>query len=253
MSWNLQYPSVLAPDSPWARAGDVDRDGKPELVASFEDPYGDGIQLAAYTLTDFEPGGTLRSSVLDGGAEPSWGRILWNADVPAGTSLDIEVRASNDPGSLGAWLTVPANGTELGTLLDPSLRYIQYRTSMETSDNGVSPVLREIELEGGMTTAVLEGQVPNATLAMGLAAPNPMRGGTTVSYTLGQPAHVRAAIYDAAGREVVRVDDTLRDAGSHEVTWDGTDTRGNATAAGTYFLWLRAGGEEEAQRIIRVR
>ena len=252
-SWILRYVSTLAPSNPWARAGDIDRDGKPELVASFEDAYGQNIQLAAYTLSDFLPSGMLQSSILDGGVEPSWGTITWDADVPIGTTLNVEVRASNDSGNLGPYTTVPANGTDLGALVDPSARYIQYRLSMSTSDVGISPVLREIELESAATASVGDVDVlPNA-LVVGAALPNPTTGSASLAYTLAKAAHVRAAVYDASGREVAQIDDALRSAGSYELHWDGVDSGGHPVATGAYFLRLRTDSEDAVRRIIRIR
>ncbi|MCA9759792.1 MAG: VCBS repeat-containing protein, partial [Candidatus Eisenbacteria bacterium] len=93
-AWSLRYVDNSAPAHPWVRAGDTDRDGKLELVAIFEDSYGQGVQIAAYTVTDFENSGGLESSILDGGDAVSWGAITWDADVPFGSTFGIDVRAS---------------------------------------------------------------------------------------------------------------------------------------------------------------
>ncbi len=251
-SWELRYPDISAPSHPWAAVGDIDRDGKPELVASFEDSYGQGIQIAAYTLTDFLPLGELESSVLDGGT-PSWGTLIWDADVPSGTSLEIEVRAGTDPEALGNYVTVPSNGTDLGTLIDPTARYLQYRVSMETLSNGTSPVLREIAVENNDPASVQGDDEFARKLQASAMAPNPFRRTTSLNYALSEPARVRATVYDPAGRTVLRLEDALRAAGSHRLEWDGGDEEGRPVATGTYFVRLRAGTEELVQRVLVVR
>ncbi|MEZ4650193.1 MAG: FG-GAP-like repeat-containing protein [Candidatus Eisenbacteria bacterium] len=255
-AWSLHYADNLAPSSPWVRAGDVDRDGKLELVASFEDSYNVGVQLAAYTVTDFGADGSLESSILDGGAGVAWGAITWDADVPSGAALDIDVRASNDTMDLGPWVPVPTNGTQLGALVDPAARYIQYRVVMTGAAADESPVLRELVLESvvpasvdGEAVASLESA---AILTTGPALPNPSRASTVVTYELTTPSRVRVTVHDAAGRELAPLEASVVDAGRHEVTWDGLDRDGAKVPAGTYFIRVQANHEAATRRVVRL-
>jgi len=254
VSWQIHYVENLAPAYGWAEAGDVDQDGKLELVSSFEDVYEQGFQLAAYTLSDFVDAGTLRSSILDGGAEPDWGTITWDADVPVATTLDVEVRASDDVGDLGPYVAVPASGTELGSLIDPTARYVQYRVAMSSSDDGASPILHEIDLDGGVVVAVGDaGVVAPARLRVGAVTPTPTRAGASVELSLADPGRVRGTVYDATGRRVAIVADVLLGTGRHGLRWAGRDDRGHAVAPGTYFLRIEGGHETVNRRIVRTR
>jgi hypothetical protein len=85
--------------------------------------------------------------------------------------------------------------------------------------------------------------------------PNPFRRSapTTIRYTLERPVDVRLAIYNVQGQVVTVLDEGRRDAGSHEVTWNGQDSDGKTVAAGTYFYEIQAGGVRESKKMIRLQ
>jgi hypothetical protein len=142
------WPITYSVDS-YARLalGDVDNDGNLDVAMSHEGALDSYPQLRWYDLSRFIPSGQLVSSVLDGGTGPHWGQIEWNADQPAGTTLAVLVRASDDPYNLGQFVAVPASGTSLATLIDSSARYLQYRLDLATSDNTASPIAYDIAVE----------------------------------------------------------------------------------------------------------
>jgi len=62
-------------------------------------------------------------------------------------------------------------------------------------------------------------------------SPNPFNPTTVISFQLSAFGHVKLAVYDIAGRKVATLVDGYRDAGSHEVTFDGS-----GLASGIYLL-----------------
>ncbi len=52
---------------------------------------------------------------------------------------------------------------------------------------------------------------------------------------------------------VRRLEDGIRSAGPHAVTWNGTDDRGRAVPAGVYFVRLSANGVAASRRVTLVR
>jgi len=150
-SWNpriLTYPL----ENPWAAAGDVNNDGKLEVVACSEELSSyPGTQLRLYEVNQFATPtpGQLTSSILDGNPSPDWGIMTWTADVPTSTSLLVEVRASNDEANLGPFVTVPFSGADLKSLIDPTARYLQYRLSLSSTDPARSPVLQGLSVDKG--------------------------------------------------------------------------------------------------------
>ncbi|MEE8572171.1 MAG: FlgD immunoglobulin-like domain containing protein, partial [Gemmatimonadota bacterium] len=83
------------------------------------------------------------------------------------------------------------------------------------------------------------------------AYPNPMRGGTALSFTLPRPQDVKLTVYDISGRLVAEVDDGYREAGLQEIAWDGRDANGAVVASGIYLCRLDA-GEHHATRKVTV-
>lgn len=73
---------------------------------------------------------------------------------------------------------------------------------------------------------------PAAPVRLYPARPNPFKPHTTLSFRIDQAGPVRLALYDVQGRlvrELVRGD---RPAGTHDVAWDGTDSRGDPLRVG---------------------
>jgi hypothetical protein len=83
--------------------------------------------------------------------------------------------------------------------------------------------------------------------------PNPFNPSTTISYELRARGHVTLAIYDAAGRRIVQLVDTVQDEGLHRVVWDGRDSRGAQVASGIYFSRLVAGGTTTTGKMVLAR
>jgi hypothetical protein len=76
--------------------------------------------------------------------------------------------------------------------------------------------------------------------------PNPFRQSTTIAFRLSAAARsfsVRLQVYDMQGRWVATLKEDVLEAGTHEVTWDGTDVSGRKLPAGMYIYKLEAHSE----------
>lgn len=93
---------------------------------------------------------------------------------------------------------------------------------------------------------------PARTALLG-AVPNPFNPTTNLSFVLATPGHVRLKVYDAAGRLVATLVDDSREAGRHEVIWDGRGSSGRMSAAGVYLYRLEAGRFSETRRMVLVK
>lgn len=91
-------------------------------------------------------------------------------------------------------------------------------------------------------------------LAAGLPRPNPFRASTSLAFR-ERPggAAPEAAVLDAQGRRirVLSVPAAGPD-GTGSVLWDGRDDAGRRVAAGTYWLYIRAGSEQVRKRVVRL-
>lgn len=69
--------------------------------------------------------------------------------------------------------------------------------------------------------------------------PNPFNPRTTIAFELIMPGPVQLVIFNPLGREVKNLVNAFREAGRHEVIWDGTNNGGQQVSSGLYFYELR--------------
>jgi uncharacterized Ntn-hydrolase superfamily protein len=90
--------------------------------------------------------------------------------------------------------------------------------------------------------------VPDARPTLDLAAtPNPFRSGVSVTYDLPQATRIRAAAFDAVGRQVEVLFDGRQPAGPVRLSWS-TDV-----APGVYFIRIETAYHAHTARVVRVR
>ncbi len=68
--------------------------------------------------------------------------------------------------------------------------------------------------------------------------PNPFNPFTTISFSLAAESQVRLEVFSVRGQRIRSLVDENRQAGSHNVLWDGRDATGRLVASGTYFARL---------------
>jgi len=74
----------------------------------------------------------------------SWGTVSWNSDEPAGTSVIVKVRSSNNQATWSSWETA-SNGVTLSST--PDGRYLQIETTLKITSGDVSPILYDLTVE----------------------------------------------------------------------------------------------------------
>ncbi len=91
--------------------------------------------------------GSFTARVLDAGRSSTWGAVTRDADVPAGTTLEVQVRTGETATPDGAWgdFVTVADGQEPGVAAG---RYLQYRLVLGTTDTRVSPLVRSVTISG---------------------------------------------------------------------------------------------------------
>jgi|GEM_PF-1647409 len=81
--------------------------------------------------------------------------------------------------------------------------------------------------------------------------PNPFNASTIISYELPENAKVTLRIYNLLGQEVrALLSDKNQPAGSHQVTWDGTDNTGKQLPSGLYFFQIKTEHFVEVKKMI---
>jgi glutamine cyclotransferase len=83
--------------------------------------------------------------------------------------------------------------------------------------------------------------------------PNPFNPITHIPYKVSQPGHVLIQIFDMSGREVRRLLDDQKPAGSYTVTWDGRDSAGALAASATYIYSLIVNDQQLSRKMILIK
>ncbi len=78
--------------------------------------------------------------------------------------------------------------------------------------------------------------------------PNPFNPSTTISYQLPKSGFINITVYDITGKEVEKLVDEFRQAGSYEVNFTAS-----GLPSGIYFYSLRAGGFTDTKKMVVIR
>jgi len=202
------------------------------VMANVRTAAGRGVARIA---TQFSPQG----SAWTGSAEPG---LYWDTGAPlTGEGSMVPVR-------------------EVVTGLDENTRY-HWRARFESKDV-YFPRTPWFSLAGNghMEADVWTGQsalgVPGGDVAVSAIAridevmPTPMRTETRIRYWVANAGTVRLTVHDAAGRNLVTILDEAREAGNHEIAWDGTTRHGRRVAPGVYFARLEAAAVVARARVV---
>jgi hypothetical protein len=104
----------------------------------------------------------------------------------------------------------------------------------------------------GQTVTGLGDAAPRAVTLLG-SRPNPFNPSTVISFSLPAREAVQLRIVTARGGIVRTLLSDVRDAGNHEIDWDGRDAAGQLVGAGVYLAVVEAGGERDLQKLVLVK
>ncbi len=107
-------------------------------------------------------------------------------------------------------------------------------------------------LDGNGTLTGIEMNPGNAVLntyTLNQNYPNPFNPTTTISFALPVAQQVVVKVYDVLGKEVKTLTNSLLQAGSHTLVWDGTNNAGVQVTSGTYIYTLEAGSHKLSKRM----
>ena len=71
--------------------------------------------------------------------------------------------------------------------------------------------------------------------------PNPFNPSTTISYGLDKAASVSIKIYNSRGQIVHSIAEGMKNAGNHNLVWNGNDYSGKSLPTGVYYIRMQAG------------
>ncbi len=104
-------------------------------------------------------------------------------------------------------------------------------------------------------TPIEEDPLPaRATARLHANHPNPFNPNTRMGFTLMQAARVELSIHDCRGRLLRSlISGDRREAGRHELNWNGRDDAGRELGSGVYFIRLRSGNLTLGRRMILLK
>jgi hypothetical protein len=108
-------------------------------------------------------------------------------------------------------------------------------SAMDTWVAGVDAAAKSDGAEASRSEAAPE------TFVLAQNYPNPFNPATTITFELPEQQRVVLRVFDVMGRIVATLVDADLDQGTHRVTWDGRNTRGQFVASGLYIYRIEAG------------
>ena len=187
-------------------AGDFDYDGLPEPATIISDASSGTIEWYDPTFGGYPTAGSLTTSIFIvpfGAARylVQWGTMMWEAVLPAGTSVGFQIRASADSSDMGAWSdTIWVNGTALTPLLPDDGIYVQCIAHLQTTNPDVTPVIEWFCAEGWVPGSA-EEEEGDPLLSLG-TVPNPSIGPPVFRVSLPEAGEVALSVFDMLGRLV---------------------------------------------------
>jgi hypothetical protein len=167
-------------------------------------------------------------------ASVSGAKDLW-------ATLDTTVYRSTDWGS--SWAIAFSNTND-------TLLYGSFATAGDSMAGWFTTTGANIVACKGLITGVEVLATGGVPTEFGLSQnyPNPFNPSTTVKYELPKTSHVTLTVYDLLGRQVSVLVNERREAGVHEVRFDGSNL-----ASGVYFYRLQAGNFVQTKKMLVVK
>lgn len=104
----------------------------------------------------------------------------------------------------------------------------------------------------GNPTPVIDLDLPTV-MSLGQNYPNPFNPITRIGFALPETAPVSLAVYNLRGQRVRLLLDEVREAGRHEVSWDGTDDQGRGVSSGTYVARIVSSAGIQNRKMLLAR
>jgi len=126
-----------------------------------------------------------------------------------------------------------------------------YSSSLSWTSGGTTYLRNQKILVDFQNTITAVAQMNNPIprkFELYLNYPNPFNPSTTIKYDLPKESRVKIVVYDILGREVARLVDEMKKAGSYQVVWDA-----NRFASGVYFYRLQASNFCETKKLILMK
>ncbi len=223
----------LATTTPVAPQGTTDQTDRVRLSAKGRTAAGTGVLGLDYRLTPTTGGGPVLK-----GQVGTWVQVLPGAGGASGMIGDLQTGLAPNK-DYALQLRVRA----------PHKPYFPWTPWLSPALGGRA--MMDFRTKAATNAVALGGGAPGVMFAA--PSPNPSHEMTGLEFSIPSRGQVRLAVYDLAGREIVRLADGSFAAGMHRTEWRGVDQKGRAVGAGIYFAKLETGGSTKVQRLVRLK
>ncbi len=109
-----------------------------------------GPEMEEGDLTsEYSADGWIMSPVYYAGGDADWGSISWENELPAGTSIYLEIRTGDVAVPDGSWDNFAWSSAaydDAGPIAQADSRYIQWRANLSTANTSRTPVLESVKI-----------------------------------------------------------------------------------------------------------
>ena len=134
----------------------MDGDGRLELTTSCQSQ----TVAAVWEITAFNSEGSLTGSIVERGNLASWAEIVVEAEQPGGdTSVDLELRAGDDPDDLGPFIPIVGLAADLSDYIDEFANFLQYQLIITSQDEDRSPHVHAVQVSSALGDVDGDGDV----------------------------------------------------------------------------------------------
>jgi hypothetical protein len=231
------------------------------ILVGYTGSFGDGDEDVYLVRTDAD-GDTLWTRRY-GGPEADFGYSVQQV-ASGGFILAGCTESFGAGGRDGYIIRTDEQGNILWTKTFGDVWSDQGRSVEETADGGYiicgdigHPTTTRADVHviriGPDCSGVAVGGCDEPGLTVSPPEPNPLAEMTSVEYYLPRRAVVQFSVYDAAGRAIRTLAGGVRNGGTHVLTWDGRDERGQRAAPGLYLIDIEVGGSRASVKVVLMR
>ncbi len=184
--------------------------------------------------------GEYLSRVIDTKTISSWGKIKWEAQTPAGATLQVQTRSGNSSEPNDTWndWSPPYQKPEGEQMLSPKSRYIQFKVIFKTQSGKISPQLQRLSL------FYLQANIAPVITKLELLRANEvyLKPPEQQEVIWGVDVNLSEKVEDKDKSKVYIVAKKVEKKGFQTITWEVADENGDNLS---FSLYMRGEGESQ--------
>ncbi len=154
------------------------------------------------------------------------------------------------PGQSG-WEYITQNLSNVSDLT-PGLYYVGVYFDSQCPNGGYSYWNNQLEIiSTSVNDNLLSQNISDCSLSENY--PNPFNPETTIEYNLNENSNVQIEIFNTKGQKVKTLIDDFKNAGYHQVIWNGTDNQNKPVSSGLYFYRLKTNSFSQIRKMLLLK